>query len=450
MQLKLKSKLKSKIKLKGVQILALGFIGVILIGAILLSLPISSKSGEATNFLDAAFVATSAVCITGLTPVVTATHWSAFGHVVMMFLIEIGALGFIAFFTILSIIIGKKITLKDRLLVQESMNTFSIQGLVRMIKYIFGFALSIQFAGFLLLSTQFVPEYGLKIGLFNSLFHAVSAFGNAGFDLFVTSLVQYNSNAVVILVIAAEIIIAGIGFTVLTEIYESKNLRKISVHAKLVIITTLILLLGGAILFFSFEYNNPNTIGNMSLGDKILNSIFASVTPRTAGFFSVNLVDMTTASKFLTILLMFIGGSPGSTAGGIKTVTIAILVLTVVSVIRGREDTECFGRRFSKEVIYKAFTIFFLELSLLMIVPLILSITEQGVPYLDLLYETASALGTVGLTLDLTPNLTSIGKLLIMSMMYIGRVGPLTVILSLRKNDKNNSVKYPEGKILIG
>lgn len=450
MHFNLKSKIKSKIKLKGVQILALGFIAVILTGAILLSLPISSKSGEATNFLDAAFVATSAVCITGLTPVVTATHWSTFGQVVMLLLVEIGALGFISFFTILSIIIGKKITLKDRLLVQESMNTFSIQGLVRMIKYIFGFALSIQFAGFLLLSTQFVPEYGLKTGLFDSLFHAVSAFGNAGFDLFVTSLVQYNSNPVVILVIAAEIVIAGIGFTVLTEIYESKNLRKISVHAKLVIITTLVLLLGGTFLFFIFEYNNPNTMGNMSLGDKLLNSIFASVTPRTAGFFSVNLVDMTTASKLLTIILMFIGGSPGSTAGGLKTVTIAILVLTVVSVIKGREDTECFGRRFSKEVIYKAFTIFFLELTLLVVVPLILSVTEQGVPYLDLLYETASALGTVGLTLDLTPNLSSIGKVIIMTMMYIGRVGPLTVLLSLRKNDKNKSVKYPEGKILIG
>ena len=442
--------LKSKIKLKGVQILALGFICVILIGATLLSLPISSQSGEATNFLDAAFVATSAVCITGLTTVVTATHWSLFGQVILMLLVEIGALGFISFFTILSIIIGKKITLKDRLLVQEAMNTFSIQGLVRMMKYIFGFSLSIQFAGFLLLSTQFVPEYGLSTGLFNSLFHAVSAFGNAGFDLFVTSLVQYNSNPVVILVIASEIVVAGIGFTVLTEIYQSKNLRKISVHAKLAIITTAVLILGGALLIFAFEYNNPNTMGNMSLGDKILNSIFASVTPRTAGFFSVNLVDMTTASKFLTIVLMFIGGSPGSTAGGIKTVTIAILVITVVSVIKGREDTECFGRKFSKEVIYKAFTIFFLELSLLVVVPLILSITEQGVPYLSLLYETASALGTVGLTLDLTPNLTSIGKLLIMSMMYIGRVGPLTVILSLRKKDKSTSVKYPEGKILIG
>ena len=442
--------LKSKIKLKGVQVLVLGFICVILIGATLLSLPISSKSGEATNFLDAAFTATSAVCITGLTTLVTATHWNVFGQVVLMLLIEIGALGFVSFFTILSIIIGKKITLKDRLLVQEAMNTFSIQGLVRMMKYIFGFSLSIQFAGFLLLSTQFVPEYGLGAGLFNSLFHAVSAFGNAGFDLFVTSLVQYNSNPVVILVIASEIVVAGIGFTVLTEIYQSKNLKKISVHAKLAIITTAILILGGALLIFAFEYNNPNTMGNMSLGDKILNSIFASVTPRTAGFFSVNLVDMTTASKFLTVVLMFIGGSPGSTAGGIKTVTIAILIITVVSVIKGREDTECFGRRFSKEVIYKSFTIFFLELSLLVVVPLVLSITEQGVPYLSLLYETASALGTVGLTLDLTPNLTSIGKLLIMIMMYIGRVGPLTVLFSLRKKDKSTSIKYPEGKILIG
>lgn len=442
--------LKTKIKLKGVQILALSFIGVISIGSILLSLPISSKNGEVTNFLDAIFVATSATCITGLTTVNTAEHWSTFGQLIIMLLIEIGALGFISFAVLFSIVIGKKITLRERLIIQEALNTFSIQGLVKLVRYIIGFSLLVQFFGALLLSTQFVPEYGIKTGLYYSVFHSISSFGNAGFDLFGDSLIRYNSNVVVITVISIISIIAGLGFTVWNEIYEFKNNKKLSVHSKIVIITTVILIFGGAFFIFLFEYNNQGTFGNMTLQDKILNSFFASVTPRTVGFLSVNIVNMTTASKFLIILLMFIGGSPGSTAGGIKTVTFAILFLTIRSVIKGREDTEAFGRKFSKELIYKAVTLIFLGVSLLIIVTMILCLTEKGVPFSTLLYETTAALGTAGLTLDLTPNLSNIGKILIMALMYIGRVGPLTVLLALRKNDKKRGYKYPEAKILIG
>lgn len=445
--------LKSKIKLKAGQILALGFICLILFGGIILSLPISSQSGEATNFLDAIFTATSATCVTGLTTLSTAEHWSTFGQVVIMLLIEIGALGFVSFGAIFAIIIGKKITLKNRLMMQEALNTFSIQGLVKLVRYIIIFTVSGQLLGALLLSTQFIPDYGLKTGMYYSLFHSISSFANAGFDLFGDSLIRYNSNIVVITVVSLLIIIAGLGFTVWNEIYNIKNIKnikKISVHSKIVIITTGSLILLGTLLIFLFEYNNPETFGSMSLGDKILNSFFASVSPRTAGFFSVNIAEMTTASNFLTILLMFIGGSPGSTAGGIKTVTFAILFLTVISVIKGREDTEVFERRFSKRLIYKAFTLLFLAIFLLIVVTLLLSITEKGVPYLTLLYEATSALGTVGLSLDLTPNLTNIGKILIMILMYMGRVGPLTILFALRKNDKKTGYKYPEGKILIG
>lgn len=441
---------KNKIKLNGVQILALGFIAVIIIGSVILSLPISSRSGESTNFLDAIFTSTSAVCVTGLITLNTSTHWSTFGQTVIMTLIEIGGLGFMSFAVLISLILGKKITLRERLIMQEAMNTYSIQGLVKMVKYVLVFTVSVQFFGALLLSTQFVPEYGISRGLFYSVFHSISAFCNAGFDLFGTSLVTYSSNNVVILVISALIIIGGLGFTVLLELYDFKGIKKLSIHAKLVIITTLVLIFGGTILMLLFEFNNAESIGNMSINDKLLNSFFASVTPRTAGFNSVDTSGMTLASKILTIILMLIGGSPGSTAGGLKTVTCGILVLTIISVIKGREDTEVFGRRFTKEIVYKAFTIVFIGISLVIGVTMILSYTETGANFVDLLYESSSALGTVGLTLGLTPNLTPIGKILIMLMMYLGRVGPLTVMLALTRKRKKSGYKYPEGKILIG
>ncbi|WP_411167995.1 TrkH family potassium uptake protein [Clostridium sp. MB05] len=442
--------LKSKIKLNGVQILALGFLVVIFIGGTILSLPISSSSGKPTNFLDAIFTSTSAVCVTGLVTLDTSTHWSTFGQTVIMTLIEVGGLGFMSFAVLISLILGKKITLRERLVMQEAMNTYSIQGLVKMVQYVLVFTVSVQFFGALLLSTQFVPEYGIAKGTFYSVFHSISAFCNAGFDLFGKSLVGYSSNSVVILVISALIIIGGLGFTVLLEIYEFKGIKKLSLHSKLVIITTAILIFGGAILMLIFEYTNPETIANMNFKDKLLNSFFASVSPRTAGFNSVSTSGMTLASKFLTVILMFIGGSPGSTAGGLKTVTFGILVLTVISVIKGREDAEGFGRRFTKEAVYKAFTLLFIGASLVIFATMILSYTEVGASFIDLLYETTSAFGTVGLTLGLTPNLSSIGKVLIMLMMYFGRVGPLTVMLALTRKGKKSGYKYPEGKILIG
>ena len=441
---------KKKFRLNGVQILALGFLIVIIIGAIILSLPISSRTGEPTNFLDAIFTSTSAVCVTGLITLDTSTHWSVFGQTVIITLIEIGGLGFMSFGVLISLILGKKITLRERLVMQEAMNTYSIQGLVKMVKYVLIFTMSVQFFGALLLSTQFVPEYGIGRGIFYSIFHSISAFCNAGFDLFGTSLVGYSSNSVVILVISALIIIGGLGFTVLLEIYEFKGMKKLSLHSKLVLITTAILVFGGAILMLIFEYNNVDTIANMNIKDKLLNSFFASVTPRTAGFNSISTSSMTLASKFLTIILMFIGGSPGSTAGGLKTVTFGILVLTVICVIKGREDTEVFGRRFTKEIVYKSFTLLFIGVSLVIFSTMILSYTEVGVSFIDLLYETTSAFGTVGITSGLTPNLSSIGKVLIMLMMYFGRVGPLTVMLALTRKRKKSGYKYPEGKILIG
>lgn len=442
--------LGKKIKLNGVQILSLGFLLLIVLGTIILSLPISSASGEYTNILDAAFTATSAVCVTGLVTLDTSTHWSLFGQTTIMTLIEIGGLGFMSFTTFIAILLRKKITLRERLVMQEAMNTFNIQGLVKMVQYIFIFTIGVQFFGALLLSTQFIPQFGLTKGMFYSIFHSVSAFCNAGFDLFGTSLTTYYNNSIVILVISAIIIIGGIGFTVWMELYEYKGLKKMSVHSKLVLLVTAVLLFGGTILMFIFEFKNPETLGAMAFKDKALNSFFASVTTRTAGFNSISIGDMSTAGNFLTIILMFIGGSPGSTAGGLKTATFGIIILTVISVIRGREDTEAFGRRFSKHLVYKAFSLFFIGMGLIITVTMLLSYTETGATFMDLLYETTSAFGTVGLTTGLTSKLSDIGKILIMFMMYFGRVGPLTVALAMTKNKKNSGYKYPEAKILIG
>ena len=443
---------RRSIKLKGVQILALGFILVILTGALLLTLPIATTSGESTNFLDALFTSTSAVCVTGLVVVDTGTYWNMFGQTVIMILIEIGGLGFMSFTTLIAIILGKKITLRERLILQDAMNTFNIQGLVKMVKYVLVFTVSVQFFGALLLSTQFVPQYGIGKGAFYSIFHSISAFCNAGFDILgnFSSLTSYNSNVVVIMVISALIIIGGLGFTVWSELYNGKSLRKVSLHSKMVILMTTILVLGGTVLMFLFEHNNANTISNMSFVDKVMNSFFASVTPRTAGFNSIPTDGMTTAGQFLTIILMFIGGSPGSTAGGIKTTTIGILIVTVICVIRGREDSEVFKRRFSKDLVYRAFTLLFIGVGLVIAVTMLLSYTEKGASFMALFYETVSAFGTAGLSLGLTSELSSIGRVLIIMMMYLGRVGPLTVVLSITKKKVSSGVKYPEGKILIG
>ncbi len=448
----MKKKLLKKVRLSGVQILALGFIIVILIGGILLSLPISSANGESTNFLDALFTSTSAVCVTGLVTLDTGTHWNEFGQIVIMLLIEVGGLGFMSFATFIAVLLGKKITLRDRLLMQEAMNTFNIQGLVRMVRYVLGFTFAVQFFGALLLSTQFIPQFGLLKGIYFSIFHSISAFCNAGFDLFggFSSVTAYSSNVVVLLTISSLIIIGGLGFTVWLELYNYRGLKKLSVHSKIVILITVVLLIGGTILMYLFEMNNPETIGHMGFGDKLLNSYFASASPRTAGFNSVSTDGMTNSGKFLTIILMFIGGSPGSTAGGLKTATFGIVVLTVISVIRGREDTQVFGRRFSKELVYKSFALLMIGMALVIGVSMLLSITDPNESFINILYEATSAFGTVGLTTGVTQRLSTAGKIIIMITMYCGRVGPMTVALAFLRNKKKQTHKYPEGKILIG
>ncbi|WP_123054337.1 TrkH family potassium uptake protein [Clostridium sp. JN-1] len=445
-------KINKWIKITQVQVLALEFIIVIFLGAILLSLPIASVSHKSTNFIDCLFVSTSSTCVTGLVTVDTGTHWSYFGKTVILFLIEIGGLGFMTIATLIALLARRKIDFEQRIVMQESMNLFKLQGIVKMTRYILVFTFSVQSIGALILSTQFIPMFGIKKGIYYSIFHSISAFCNAGIDLFggFRSLTSYYNNSVIILTIGSLIVIGGLGFFVWSEIYEYRRTKKLSTHSKVVISTTLILIIGGSILMYIFEYNNYATMGNMIFKDKALSSFFASVTPRTAGFNSISTSDMTTAGRFLTIILMFIGGSPGSTAGGIKTTTLALLVMTVLCVVRGKSDTEIFKRRIDKVRIYKAFALTAISLTLVVIVTMILCITEKGASLEYILYEVISAFGTVGLTLGLTTKLSTVGKIAIIITMYCGRMGPLTVATALSRRNSPNKIKYPKDKILIG
>ncbi|SHE91392.1 TrkH family potassium uptake protein [Caloramator proteoclasticus] len=436
-----------------VQVLALGFAAVILLGAILLSLPISSRDGNPTNFIDALFTSTSAVCVTGLVTVDTGTHYSLFGQIVIMLLIQTGGLGFMTFATLIALILGKKISLRERLIMQEAYNTFNIQGVVKLALYVMGITFSIELIGALILSTQFIPQYGLLKGLYFGLFHSVSAFCNAGFDLIgnFQSLTPYVDNTVINLTIMSLIIIGGIGFAVLTEVINYRKTRRLSLHAKVVLSATAFLIISGAIGFFLLEYTNPKTIGNLNMKGKILASLFASVTPRTAGFNTISTSDMTTAGKFLTIVLMFIGASPGSTGGGIKTSTAFLLFMTVVAVVQGKEDTEIYQKRINKSYVYRALAIALISFTIVTFVTMVLSIVQHG-DFIEYLYEATSAFATVGLTLGLTTRLTLIGKIIIIITMYIGRVGPLTITMAIAHKQQTTTslIRYPEDKILIG
>ncbi|KGN03919.1 ATP synthase subunit J [Clostridium haemolyticum NCTC 8350] len=443
-------KKRYKRRLTPVQTLALGFFIVIMVGTMLLMLPIASKSGVITPFVDAFFTSTSAVCITGLTTLNTAGYWSYFGTTIIIILIQVGGLGFMSFTTLIALLLGKRITLKERLVMQEAMNSFSLQGLVKLAKYILIFTFSVEGIGALFLSTKFIPRYGLLKGIYFSLFHSISAFCNAGFDLTGDSLVPYANNTVVILTISLLIIVSGLGFAVWAEIYNYKGVEKISTHSKVAISMTMFLVIAGWGLMYLFEMKNPQTIQHMSIKGKLLSSLFASVSPRTAGFYSMSLPDMTLAGKVLTMIFMFIGGCPGGTAGGVKTTTIGILLMTVICVIKNREDTQIFERTIGKNLVYKSFVIVTIAMGVVIMDTMILSFTETGASLEYILYEVTSAFGTVGLTLGLTPHLSIVGKFLICATMYIGRIGPLTLVMALSSKKDKSLIKYPDGKILVG
>lgn len=436
------------------QILVLGFAAVILIGALLLNLPIASQDGQSVGFVNAFFTATSAVCVTGLVVVDTLTHWTILGQIIILFLIQIGGLGFMTMSTLFALIVGKKITLKERLLIQEALNQFNVSGVVRLTKYILIMTVTIEGIGAVLLSTRFIPVYGLGKGIWYGIFHAISAFCNAGFDLIgnFRSLTPFVNDPLINLVVSVLIVLGGIGFVVILDVIQKKRFGKLSLHSKLAITMTIILIVIGFIGMLILEFNNPYTMAKLSFKGKFLSSIFHSITPRTAGFNTLPTDKLTMGSIFFTIVLMFIGGSSAGTAGGVKITTIGVIIATITSVIKGKDDTEAFKRRIPRSLVDRSLAIIGLATGLIILVTLILSVTEAGHTFIEVFFEVISAFGTVGLSLGLTPSLSTVGKLIIALTMFFGRVGPLTIFFAIAQRRQANKgvLRYPEEKIIVG
>ncbi|MBQ1274517.1 MAG: TrkH family potassium uptake protein [Cellulosilyticum sp.] len=449
------------------QILVGGFLILIVLASFLLMLPISSNSGEMTSFVNALFTATSAVCVTGLSVVNTLAYWSTFGKIVILCCIQIGGLGFMSLVSMIFIFLGRKITLRNRLVMQEALNFNTIAGVVRFTRMIVIGTLLVEGIGAILLAFVFIPEYGLKMGIGYAVFHSISAFCNAGFDLIGdSSLTPYVGNGIVNFVIMGLIIMGGLGFSVWVDTYKmfvskikapkhytwKQAIGKLSLHTKLVWVITSILLITGFMVIFLVEYNNPATLGALSFKEKIYAALFQSVSPRTAGFNTVSLADLTDTSKLYTIVLMFIGGSPAGTAGGIKTVTMGVLVLCAYNTIKGNENIIVFKRRITFDTVSRGLTIIMLAIAVIVAVVGILSLTEDFT-FMEILFEAVSAFATVGTTLGITSKLSLIGKIVIIIVMFIGRLGPITMAVALmtRKRDQDKvNIQYPDEKIMVG
>ena len=444
------------IKIFPPQIIVFGFALLILFGALLLNLPFASRSGESIGFLNALFTSTSATCVTGLVVVDTYTHWTLFGQLVILCLIQIGGLGFMTVVTLLSFVVGRRITVRERLLMQESFNNGGIEGIVRLTKHVLVGTLVIEGIGAVILSTQFVQDFGFLGGVYKGIFHAVSAFCNAGIDLMgeiepFTSLTPYVGNTLVNITIMGLIILGGLGFAVWEDVYHAKNFRSLRVQTKLVLAITALLILSGFVLIFLFEHNNPATLGRLSIKDQLLASLFHSVTPRTAGFNTLDMVGLTDPTKVLTVLFMFIGGSPGSTAGGIKTVTAGILIFALLSVVKGERDVSIMKRRVPSPVVFRSIGILMIGLIIVFVGTLLLTVTQGG-DFISLLLEETSAFGTVGLSAGITPHLTATSKVIVLLTMFLGRVGGMTMVVAFVMKSVGNerNYKYPEAKIFVG
>lgn len=445
--------IKPKLHVSQTQYIAYGFLAVILLGTFLLMLPVSSRTGEFTGFIDSLFTATSATCVTGLIVYDTWSHWSLFGQLVILLLIQVGGLGFITIGIFFSIIMRRKIGLKARGLLQESVNTMQIGGVVKLAKKIVMVTLIVEGLGAVLLSVRFVRDFGWARGIYFGIFHSISAFCNAGFDLMgirepFGSLVSYSGDWLVNLVIMSLITIGGIGFIVWDDLGKNKlHFRRYMMHTKIVLVTSALLTFGGACLWWICERNH--LLAGMGPGKQILASLFSSVTARTAGFNTTDVAAMAQGSMMIMIMLMFIGGSPGSTAGGVKTTTVAVMFFYLISNIKRSFSVNVFGRRLEEDVIGRASSIFILNLMLIMAASLYLLI-RQSFLIPDVLFETFSAMATVGISTGITRDLFPDSRLVVAFLMYCGRVGSLSFALSLAHNKQVAHVKLPVGKITIG
>ena len=441
------------------QIILLSFLGVILIGSVLLSLPVSSAGGRAVPYIDALFTATTATCVTGLVTVSTAATWSVFGQAVILLLIQIGGLGVITFMTAVMLLFNRKIGISDRLLIQDAFNLSTLSGIVAFVKKVLIGTLTVESIGACFYMTVFVPQFGAR-GIWVSVFNSVSAFCNAGMDIIgENSLCDYSGNVLINAVTAALIILGGLGYIVWWDVSRVIKNRKqnggrffksLTLHSKIVFISTAFLLIVGTALTLCFEYNNPLTLEGLPLSDKIQAAFFQSVTTRTAGFASLPQENLKNPTAILSLLLMFIGGSPVGTAGGIKTVTAAVLLSITVSLISGKNSVSLFGRTISKQSVYKAVAVTVMSFSVMFVSTLMLSAVTNA-PALDILFETVSATATAGLSRSLTGALNLLGKLIIIFTMYFGRVGPISIAIAFGgKNPSRNIIKNPTEEISIG
>ncbi len=438
------------------QFLVLSFAGLILLGSVLLWLPVSSEPGHTLAFVDALFTSTSAVCVTGLIVVDTPNAFSTFGEVTLMLLIFAGGLGYMTLSTVLVAAFGRKLSFQERSTLQEALNIDSREGLVRFAATVFRVALAMELTGALILTLKFWPEFGLGRAAYLGLFHAVSAFNNAGFALWSDNLTRYRGDVVVNMVITWLIIFGGLGFFVIRELAERKRFVMWSLHTKLAVVITSALLVCGTALILIFEWGNPRTLAPLPLGEKLLAAWFQSVSPRTAGFNTIDIGAMTGPALFLTMALMFIGASPGSTGGGVKTTTFGITVFALISTVRGGGETVAFRRRIVNDTIARAFFVCLMAFLMLNLVAGMLLLTE-GRDLMRTLFETTSAFGTVGLSmgepgsvLSLAGLFSGLGKCLLIGMMFLGRVGPLTVVVALAGHRRTSHVRYPEGRVFIG
>ncbi len=450
-QLQTKNVFKKRFNITPPQLLVLGFALTILTGTIVLTLPVCSASGEFTDLITALFTSTSAVCVTGLVVVDTGTYWSPVGQLVILLLIQTGGLGFMTMATFFNILMGKKIGLRNRLILQESLNQNSLQGIVRLSKYVLIITILLEIVFAAILSIRWGAEMGYPKAIWFGIFHTISAFNNAGFDIFgdFRSITGYVDDTVVSMSIATLFIIGGIGFSVIIDILNYRHRKKLFTHTKLVLLTTGILLAVGTVIIYLFEQDN--TLKGLTPWGEIMASFFQSATPRTAGFNTLSIGDMHSYTLFFITILMFIGASPGSTGGGIKTSTFALLGLSVFSIARGRSNTQLFKRTITQDQVIKALAVLMLAIALIVIVSTTLMVVEREENFLLVLFETVSAFGTVGLSMGMTTELSPAGRLLIIMMMFLGRVGTITAVFALaQRTRRKEKIKYPEDKIMVG
>ncbi|KWX70188.1 TrkH family potassium uptake protein [Paenibacillus jilunlii] len=421
-------------------------------GTVLLCLPAAS-TGERISFIDALFMATSATCVTGLAVIDTGTQLTLFGQIVLLVLFQFGGLGFVTMATLITLVLNKRISLKERLLLQESMNQNSMQGIVRLIQRVLIYSLVIQLSGAILLAARFTLDMNFGKAVYYGLFHSISIFNNAGFDLFgdihgpFSGLTRYAEDPIVNITSMVLIFLGGIGFIVLSDLIDYPKRKRLTLHSQVVLSTSAVLILGGAAVFFWLELNS--TLKPLHAGGKVMASFLQAITPRSGGVTTIEIPLLRESTQFLMILLMFIGAAPGSTGGGIKITTFAILAVTAYTKIRGKEDIVMFRQRISKENVYRAITMTLLSLMLVVSATMLLSVTESA-DFLTVLFEAVSAFGTSGITMGLTPNLTTIGKVLVIILMFVGRTGPLTLAYALKPKNSKELYRYPEGNITIG